>query len=711
MLAPDVLARLDDLPRGSRVLTRLASDGRLAELLLELYRRELVAVPLDPRIPWPEAAQLGERVGGALTIYSEQDRLALRPGPADAGSQADSAGLAYVIFTSGSTGSPKGVTLTRRAVELNADWTAALHGFGPDRPHGTCLPLYHVNALMMSLLGTHRAGGSLVLAPPTPRDYFAALAEAGAATASIVPALLHRLVEEAPPWPDRLEYLITAAAPLSSELAGRFFERYGPRLRQGYGLSEAVNFSFTMPLLDAEGFRSHYLERVPPVGLPVGDTQWRLVDGEVLIRTAARTHGYWQDAATTEQLIDADGWLHTGDLGERRGDYLVLTGRRAEVINRGGEKLYPRDVERQWAQAGVSAVAVAVPAGDYGHEIGAVVEGSDISALLELGTLTHLRPAAAELRAPTVTATGKPRRSAMARTLVVHPQPPQRYAELLRYAAAVARQILADPARPRTAQANLLSAHAALLAHRVADAHGPVAERSPAHDALDLVQKHWRDFACGDLSGEQLIRQQPGLWKQLMIRWPMGDYAELVADVVRNRVPSTGTVLELGTGVGNTTRLLAEALDDRLVWSDLSEPLVARGGWPGRGLVLDFDRPLPAEVGEPAAVFACNALHCSADPLAALRRIRTVLPPGGILILGEGGTPTTADGVPWALDFLFCLFDGWWNRSGFRPRSEWLRLLTAAGFEAPGYSALRYGRHDCGGALWAYRPDDKREPQ
>ncbi|HTZ44972.1 MAG TPA: AMP-binding protein, partial [Jatrophihabitans sp.] len=333
LLPGDLLGRLDGLPAGSRVLTRLPSDRSLARLLLALYDRHLVAVPVDPRLPGAEADRLADRVGAALTVSRGAAGLDLSDGePADA---AEGAELAFVMFTSGSTGTPKGVTLSRTAVELNADWVARLHGFGPDRPHGTCLPLYHVNALMMSLLGTRRAGGELVLAPSAPQAYFAELARHGVRTASIVPALLHRLVEDGPDWPDSLDYLITAAAPLSSDLAARFARRYGPRLRQGYGLSEAVNFSFTMPLLDAEAFQAEYLEQVPPVGVPVGDTELRLLDGEVLLRTPARTHGYWRDPEATARLLDADGWLHTGDLGELRGDYLVLTGRRSEVINRG----------------------------------------------------------------------------------------------------------------------------------------------------------------------------------------------------------------------------------------------------------------------------------------------------------------------------------------------------------------------------------------
>ena len=198
-----------------------------------------------------------------------------------------------------------------------------------------------------------------------------------------------------------------------------------------------------------------------------------------------------------------------------------------------------------------------------------------------------------------------------------------------------------------------------------------------------------------------MMRQRPGLWRRLMTEWPMGSYAQLACEVLSARGLLRGPVLELGSGVGNTTELIAPLVEDGFTWSDGSPELVARGKWPGRGVVFDFDQPPPADIGPFATIVATNALHCAANKAASLGWLRSLLAPGGTLVLAEGSNPTTPDGMPWALDFLFCAFGGWWDRTGFLTRWEWLSLLEEAGFSRCGYSVLRAGRHDLGGVVWA----------
>lgn len=407
-----------DLPPGARVVLLLPSGDELAAALLEALERELVAVPLDPRTEPSRVEETVDRVDAAAVL----DGTGLRRTGRHAERSA-AAGLALIMFTSGSTGRPKGVMLPREAVLANARHTAALHRFGPERPHATCLPLFHCNALVMSLYGTHLTGTPLVLHPRfDPAAYLADLDERAVATASIVPALLPELLEVAAPWPHNLDYLITAAAPLTRDLAHRFHAVYGPRLRQGYGLTELMNFSFTTPELGPDEWSQQYLAQHPPVGAPLPGTELRLVEDEVWIRSADRMRGYWDDPHTTSATVTDDGWLRTGDLGHQRDGLLVLDGRRSERIDRGGEKYYPLDVERSWRAAGLTGPAAAVPVPDdvLGHEIGLVTAGLDDAAvalarrLLEEGPR---RPGVVELGGYTATATGKPQRTAMGRRL------------------------------------------------------------------------------------------------------------------------------------------------------------------------------------------------------------------------------------------------------------------------------------------------------
>ena len=492
---------LAELPAGARVVIRLPNGRALADVLLACFDLHLVAVPLHPRATDRAVAGIAERVSATALVdvhgLHRTDLPDVHAAPDD---------LAFIMFTSGSTGPQKGVMLSRRAVLGNAAKTAALHGLAPDRPHGTCLPLYHCNALVMSLLGTHLTGTPLTQqAAFDPAGYFAALGAAGARTASIVPALLADLLEVGPDWPDGLEYLITAAAPLTSDLARRFHRRYGPRLRQGYGLTEAVNFSFTMPRLDDAEFRDQYLEHVPPVGAPLPDTELRLESGEVWIRTPDLMTGYWQDGRTTAATVTDDGWLRTGDLGELRDGLLVLRGRAGERINRGGEKHYPLDIEHGWRRAGLSGrfAAVAVDEPALGQDIGLVATEQPVSAVRALYERAPLRPAALQFGGLLATSTGKPRRKAMSRVLAARRMAPARYERLLRYAAATAHDLLRSgaehpglralaaqaeepPARPRGGRLRRLRLPARALAPR--GRRGTVPGQGPlAHEAAHRV--------------------------------------------------------------------------------------------------------------------------------------------------------------------------------------------------------------------------------
>ena len=692
------------LPEGSRVVVRLPGGDALADILLTCFDHRLVSVPLHPRATDAEVAEFAERVSASAIVDADGAgvRVTARAGDHD---HPDARGLAFIIFTSGSTGRPKGVMLGRDAVLGNAAKVAALHGFAEDRPHATCLPLFHVNALVMSLLGTHLTRAPLVLqARFSPAEYFAMIDASGARTASIVPALLQELVRVGPPWPARLDYLITAAAPLSSDLAARFHRRYGPRLRQGYGMSEAVNFSFVMPSLDDAAFVQEYVERVPPVGVPLPGTEFELRDGEVLLRSPDLMSGYWEDPAATAAAIDGAGWLRTGDLGELRDGLLVLRGRRVETINRGGEKYHPVDVETRWRAAGLDGEFVAVPVAEptLGQEIGLVARDGDLASLRAVFNDRRVRPAVVRTDELLTTDTGKPRRRAMGEQLAARQDSAEQYGELLDYACGVAMKIISSPHKPACAQA--MHMHNQMVA--LVDAHQdsgrePTYPRTGAHDCFDALVDFWPELADGSASGEEMMRRHGGLWKRFNSQWPLVSYAELMAEVLKAGGFLRGRVLELGSGVGNTTSLIDGLVDGEFVFSDRVPRLVERGRWQGRGVVYDLDEQPPAGIGRFDTIMATNVLHCVADKDKTLRRLHGLLADGGRLIVSEGASPTTADGTPWALDYLCSLWGGWWDRGGFRSRWEWLSMFEAVGLHHGGFSALRAGRHDLGGVVWA----------
>ncbi|MFD7506351.1 class I adenylate-forming enzyme family protein [Streptomyces sp. NPDC059850] len=638
------LLGLDALPAGARVVIRLPHGEPLAGALLTCFDRRLVAVPQHPRTSDADLAATVRRVEASAVIDTCADRahpigLRMLPG-APAEPDPGAAELAFIMFTSGSTGTPKGVMLSRRAVLGNAAKTARLHRFAPDRPHGTCLPLYHCNALVMSLIGAHITHTPLVLHTAfDPERYLRDLAAGGARTASIVPALLTELVEAGPGWPDGLDYLITAAAPLTGDLARRFHQRYGPRLRQGYGLTEAVNFSFTMPELGGQDFTAQYLDRFPPVGLPLPDTDVRLESGEVWIRTPDMMDGYWRDPAATAQALTPDGWLRTGDLGELRDGLLVLRGRTKERIDRGGEKHYPLDVERMWHEAGLPGRFAAVPVAEaaLGHEVGLVADGppaDTLDAVRAVCERSAVRPAAVRWGGFLATATGKPQRTAMGRTLAVRRISAVRYERLLRYAAVTARTLLGTGTGTDTGPESAPELRRALraIAPYAADEPVPTGEE-PVFAAFDFLREHVRAHGAGTpLPEAEKVRWRAYLRSQ----WPLSEHAELAAEIRAAEIRATE---------GDTT--------------DNPDPPQFGVWWESGG--------------------------------------------GGLRLLAHAPTASTTDGMPWALDYLWrCLADD--HGAARADRWTWVRQPRTGHPAAVGFSVLRSGRHDLGGVVWDSQP-------
>jgi long-chain acyl-CoA synthetase len=698
---------------GSRVLIVADSPRAFCELVTACWDWRLTVTPAATAA---DATAIAPHLDPHLILFAGQTaRLMTAPG--QTGHQTarlppGDGSLAFIVYTSGSTGNPKGVMLSRRAVEANALATSAEHRFAPGAAHATCLPLHHCNALIGSLLGCYLTGTSLTVhAPYSPCKYSEAITASAATTASIVPALLARWLDAATPWPPSLRYLITAAAPLTSALAREFAAAHGPRLRQGYGMTEACNYSFLMPLLDDSRFTAECARRRPPVGSPLPGTKWRLIGDEVQLSGEYLMDGYWRNPDATAAALTDDRWLRTGDLGDARADgdggyWLVLTGRAGDTINRGGEMIHPAAVEEAWEAAGLPRpfAAAKVTSDGLGEDVGLWAEFPHPPAVHALTTTARYPPATAQFGPYPVTAAGKPRRALLTAS-AARPKTasPERYAALTGHAALCAYRILGGP-DARTPPARYIARESARLLNS-----GAVPARLPgagvAGEALSLLAANWPGIADGTLSGAGMIRRVPGLWGRLMGEWPMGDYAGMMAAHLTARPDLSGRVLELGAGTGATSRLLDGHAGDGYVRSDRHLTLLGAG--PGTTMAVDFDEAVPAPLDHPAAgwdvIFATNALHCAADRPAAIGRIAAALAPGGRLILAEG-SPEPSPGVPWALNLLFGLLPGWYDRGGFRPRWEWLTLMTSAGLTAPGYAQLRAGHNDLGGLIWAERP-------
>jgi o-succinylbenzoate---CoA ligase len=333
-----------------------------------------------------------------------------------------------IIYTSGTSGKAKGAVLTNGNLFYSA-LTSAYHlGHHPDDKWLCVLPLYHVGGLSI-ILRACLYGITIDL-----RDRFDvgainhALTREGVTLVSLVPTMLHRLLEARDrPWSARLRLVLLGGAAASAELTRRCRDE-GIPLATTYGLSEAASQVATaLPELA--------LRKPGTVGRPLLFTQVRVVDeagrdqpagayGEVLVSGLTVMRGYHKDPAATASAL-RDGWLHTGDIGyfDADGD-LWLVQRRSDLIVSGGENLYPAEIEDVLRShpAVVEAVVVGLDDPEWGQKAAAVVQLAAGHTLTEGELLAYSRERLAGYKQPRVirfvdelpqTASGKIQRQAV----------------------------------------------------------------------------------------------------------------------------------------------------------------------------------------------------------------------------------------------------------------------------------------------------------
>jgi oxalate---CoA ligase len=304
---------------------------------------------------WVELDRLGQL----------QDGRATRPG-ATAPQPAGAGGV--VLSSSGTTGTPKVVRLgqekllhTARCVASHLELDAEDRGFNP-------LPLFHINAEVVGLLSSLVAGSSLVLDDRFHRSGFWDLMGQRSITwINAVPAIVSRLGALKPDEtvPSGIRFMRSASAPLPVVVADRFEASTGIPVIETYGMTEAASQITAHPLAMPRrpgsvglpvGVELRIVRQTEPVGSPLEAPEFHI--GHVEIRGRAVIESYVGN--THQDRFDPKGWLRTGDLGHKDADgFVYLDARTDDVINRGGEKVLPRDVEEVvGADSMVASVAV-----------------------------------------------------------------------------------------------------------------------------------------------------------------------------------------------------------------------------------------------------------------------------------------------------------------------------------------------------------------
>jgi acyl-CoA synthetase (AMP-forming)/AMP-acid ligase II/thioesterase domain-containing protein/acyl carrier protein len=304
------------------------------------------------------------------------------------------ADVALLLHTSGTTSRPKTVPLTQRNLATSARHIVDTLRLTPGDRALNIMPLFHIHGLVAGVLASLAAGASVYCAPGfRARGFFRWMAEARPSWYTAVPAMhqailahaeAHRAVIATTP----LRFIRSSSAALAPSLMRRLEETFGVPVIEAYGMTEAAHQVASNRLPPAPRKPGTVGRAAGPEVAILGAEGHRLPPGEVgeiVIRGGNVTAGYAGDPTANAQTF-VDGWLRTGDLGALDADgYLTITGRLKEVINRGGHKVSPQEVDDALMQHPrvAAAAAFAFPHPTVGEEIGAVVASAPGTTVTE----------------------------------------------------------------------------------------------------------------------------------------------------------------------------------------------------------------------------------------------------------------------------------------------------------------------------------------
>jgi acyl-CoA synthetase (AMP-forming)/AMP-acid ligase II len=291
--------------------------------------------------------------------------------------------IALVLHTSGTTSRPKLVPLRQRNLAFSAENIARTYSLSPDDLALCVMPLFHIHGLMASTMATFSSGGTVVVPAKFDAMTFWPLAEEhGATWYSAVPTihqmLLMRNRGERPSGAEKLRFIRSSSSALSPETMRQLESRFGAPVLEAYGMTEASHQMASNPLPPGER-RPGTVGTGTGIRIGIMDDGGKLLTarelGEVVIQGPSVIDGYANNPDANAKSFTG-GWFRTGDQGYLDADgYLSLVGRLKEMINRGGEKIAPREIDDVLLQhpAVGEAVAFGSPHATWGEEVVAAV--------------------------------------------------------------------------------------------------------------------------------------------------------------------------------------------------------------------------------------------------------------------------------------------------------------------------------------------------
>jgi acyl-CoA synthetase (AMP-forming)/AMP-acid ligase II len=348
--------------------------------------------------------------------------------------------VALILHTSGSTGRPKRVPLSHANLSISAGNVARSYTLSSADVSLCVMPLFHVHGLVASTLATLATGGTVVVPQKfSPLSFWRIARDHGATWYSAVPTIHQLLLARAekgaarPAGAEKLRFIRSCSASLPPQVMHDLEAAFGAPVLEAYGMTEAAHQMSSNPLPPAA--------RLPgsvgcgtDVRISIMDAEGRHLPtgerGEVVIQGPNVVKGYENNPEANASSF-TEGWFRTGDQGflDENG-YLTLTGRLKEMINRGGEKISPREIDEVLLAhpAVAEAVCFGTPHPTWGEEVAAAVVTRE--AVSEQDLLAHCKERLADYKRPKQihiveaiprTATGKIQRRVVAQAFASQP--------------------------------------------------------------------------------------------------------------------------------------------------------------------------------------------------------------------------------------------------------------------------------------------------
>ena len=431
------------IQKGERVAI-LAHDGvEHLDTFFACGKLGAIHVPLNWRLHWRELVELINNVTPGVLIYSDEfsDTVAqllkhtdcirhilhvdekglpnsryfektlsdsvLRPVETEGITEED---IACLIFTGGTTGIPKAAQISHRMIAWNT-LNTVIH----DLQHGdltvNTFPMFHSGGLLVYTTPLLILGGTVVLTRKFDAEQVLNLIEEYAATIYGGVPTTYQMLLSAPNWQDAdlssLRFCTSGGAPLPVKLVQTFEAKKGLRFKQGFGMSEFGPGAFALAADDA-------ISKAGSIGRPNFFVDAKVVTddghetssgeiGELVLRGPSLCSGYFNRPEDSQNAIDADGWLHTGDLAMRDSDdYFYIVDRKKDMYISGGENIYPSEVESVLLQHPdvVLCAVIGVPDVQWGEVGKAFVVLDEAVSISKDDLIAHLQHHLAGYKVP-----------------------------------------------------------------------------------------------------------------------------------------------------------------------------------------------------------------------------------------------------------------------------------------------------------------------